>query len=154
MKSNRQKNRAQPLSVPNVRQVLMVRPYYDGVLSPLQPVPPHGKGGMDGYELPVPQVVVLFRRGETAGQESHGVDLLVLLRLLRKDGPDAHIRGVHLHDELARGQRKDEHRAEVNRLSWAENALSASGVQEKGRRVEVRAVSGAATRLKPRMNRL
>ena len=38
--------------------------------------------------------------------------------------------------------------AEVNRLLRAENvsSASASGVKEKGRRVEVRAVSGAATR--------
>ena len=43
--------------------------------------------------------------------------------------------------------------ADVNRLLRDENARSASGVQEKGRRVEVRAVSGAATRLKPRMKR-
>ena len=39
--------------------------------------------------------------------------------------------------------------AEVNRLFRAEKASSASGVQ-KGRRVDVRAVRGAATRLNPR----
>ena len=81
------------------------------------------------------------------------MDLLVLLRPLGEDGPDANIRGIHLNDEPARGLRKSTG-AEVNRLLRAENALSASGVQEKGRRVDVKAVIGAATRLKPRIKLL
>ena len=42
-------------------------------------------------------------------------------------------------------------RAEVNRLFRVEKASSASGVQEKGRRVDVRPVRGAATRLNPQI---
>ena len=39
---------AQPLCVPNVRKVFMVRPYEDGVLGSLEPMPPLRQGGVDG----------------------------------------------------------------------------------------------------------
>ena len=38
------------------------------------------------------------------------MNVLVLLWPLGEDGPDAHNRGIHLDDELARRMRKDEHR--------------------------------------------
>ena len=71
---------------------------------------PLGQGGMDGQELPIPHVVVSFRQGETSGQEGYRVDVLVLLRPLGEEGPDANIQCVQLNVELARGLRKDEHR--------------------------------------------
>ena len=38
---------AQPLHVPNVHKVFVVRPYEDGVLGSLKPVPPLRQGGVD-----------------------------------------------------------------------------------------------------------
>ena len=80
------------------------------MLGPLQPVPPLHQGGVYGQELPVADVVIGLGQGKTMGQEGYRVDLLVLLRPLGEDGPDAHIRGVNFHNELARGLRKHEHR--------------------------------------------
>ena len=65
---------------------------------------------MDGQELPIPHIVVGSSWGEVSGQEGYRVYVLVQLRPLGKNGPDANIRCVHLNDELARGLRKDEHR--------------------------------------------
>ena len=79
------------------------------MLGPLQPVPPLRQGGVYSQELPVADVVVGFGRGKATGQEGYRVDLLVLLRPLREDGPNAHISSVNFHNELARGLRKHEH---------------------------------------------
>ena len=67
-------SRAQPLRVPNVREVFVFGPYEDGVLGSLKPVPPLRQGGVDGQ-----YVIILFRQGKMLGQERHRVDLLVLL---------------------------------------------------------------------------
>ena len=48
----------EPLRVADVDQVLMVRPDEDGMLGPLQPVPPLLKGCVDGQKFPVPHVII------------------------------------------------------------------------------------------------
>ena len=100
----------QPLRLPDVCEVLVVSPNEHGVLGPLQPVPPFHQGSVHGQKFPVPHVVIAFRRSEATGQECDWVDLLVLCRSLGQDGPDACVRRVDLHDELASGVGEDEHR--------------------------------------------
>ena len=64
-----------------------------------------------------------------AGQKCHRVDLLVLR--WERTAPDANIRGVHLHDELVRGLRKDEHRGRGEQaLEGREGALGLRGPGE------------------------
>ena len=75
----------EPFRVADVGQVLVVRPDEDGMLGPLQPVPPLLKGRMDGQKFPVPHVVVMLCRGEVKGQEGNQVDELILLGALEQD---------------------------------------------------------------------
>ena len=59
------------------------------------------------------------------------MDLLVLLRPLGEDGPDAQIRGVNFHNELARGLRNHEHRGgREQALEGRECALGLRGPGE------------------------
>ena len=67
----------EPLCVADVD--LMVRPDEDGMLGPLQPVPPLLKGRVDGQKFLVPHVIITLRRNEASGQEGDRVDELVLL---------------------------------------------------------------------------
>ena len=65
------------------------------------------------------------------GQEGYRVDLLVLLRPLGEDGPDAQIRSVNFHYELPRGLRKHEHRGgREQALEGRECALGLRGPGE------------------------
>ena len=89
----------------------MVRPDQDGVLGPLQPVPPLLQGRVDGEEFSVAPVVVLLGWGELSGEEGDRVNLLVPLSMLGQDGSDAHVRRIHLDDELSVGVGEDEHRS-------------------------------------------
>ena len=95
------------LRVANVRGVFVVRPDQDGVLGPLQPVPPL----LQGRVFSVPHIVVLLGRGESSGEEGDRVNLLVPLSMLGQDGSDAHVRRIHLNDELSVGVGEDEHRS-------------------------------------------
>ena len=52
----------QPLGVPDIGQVLVVRPDNYGLLGPLQPVAPLREGGVDSQELPIAHVVVRLCR--------------------------------------------------------------------------------------------
>ena len=116
VKLNRLKNKAQraclgpSLLASRMWVIFMVGPDHVGLLGPLQPMSPLSQGGMDGQELPVPHIIVCLCRGEPSGLKGDRVDVLVLLRPLGEDGPETYIRCVHLHDELARGLGKDEHR--------------------------------------------
>ena len=49
---------SQPLGVPDIGQVLVVRPGNYGLLGPLQPVAPLGEGGVDSQELLIAHVIV------------------------------------------------------------------------------------------------
>ena len=73
---------------------------------------PLSQGGVDGQELPIPQVLIGLCWGEATGQEGYRMNVLVLLRPLGEDGPDANIRGINLNYELMRGLRKDEHQGQ------------------------------------------
>ena len=53
---------SQPLGVPDIGQVLVVRPDNYGLLGPLQPVAPLGEGGVDSRELPIAHVIVRLCR--------------------------------------------------------------------------------------------
>ena len=101
----------QPLRLPDVSEVFMVRPDKHGVLGALQPVSPLLQGSLDSQQLTVPHVIIPLHRGESPGQEGDWVDLLVLLHPLRQNGPDARVRSVDLDDELAIGVGEDEHRS-------------------------------------------
>ena len=108
----------------------MVGPDEYGMLGPLQPVAPLRQGGVYGQEFSVADVVIGLGRSEATGQESNRVDLLVLLRPLGKDGPDAHIRGVNFHNELTRGLREHEPGGREQALEGRECALGLRGPGE------------------------
>ena len=141
---------SQPLGVPDVGQVLVVCPYHDGLLGPLQPVAPLREGGVDSQELPISQVVICLRRqdkkvtGWTCWSSSDRWERMALMHT-----SDASTSTMNCREGWGRMSTG----AEVNRLFRVKKASSASGVQEKGRRVNVRAVRGATTRLNPRINR-
>ncbi|KAM3871778.1 cadherin-like protein 26 [Diretmus argenteus] len=72
-----------------------------------RPVSPLLEPQFHRQQLPVPDVVVVLRRGEAAGEEAAGMELLVLRRALGQDSTHPHLRGVHLHQELQTGIRGD-----------------------------------------------
>ena len=94
---------------------------------------PLSQGAVDGQELPIPHVVIGLCWGETTGQEGYRVNVLVLLRPLGEDDPDANIRGVNLNYETdERAEEGWAPGAEVNRLLRAENASSWTPEVKKG----------------------
>uniref|UniRef100_A0AAX7UIV8 Neuronal vesicle trafficking associated 2 n=1 Tax=Astatotilapia calliptera TaxID=8154 RepID=A0AAX7UIV8_ASTCA len=73
----------------------MVRPNHNGVFTSLQPVPPFLQGQLDGEELPIAHVVILFRLGQPSREV--GTWMQLATHLLGENGPHPRIRCVHFH---------------------------------------------------------
>ena len=111
----------------------MVSPNEYWVLGPLQPVSPFLQGSVNGQQFPVPHVVVAFRRGEAPRQERDWMDLLVLRSPLGQYGPDAGVRCVDLHNELASRVGEDEHRSRSEQTLQGQKSLFGRRGPGKGR---------------------
>lgn len=76
------------------------------LLRPLQLVSPLLQPQLDCQQLPVPYVVVVFHRGEFAGENGTGMHLIILSVVLGEHLPHFHIRCVNVHEELLGWVRK------------------------------------------------
>lgn len=106
----------------------MIRPNQKRDRCPLQPVASLLQGQLDGQLLPVPEVVVALSRGEDGAR----VYFVVFHGLLRQHCPDAHVRGVNLHDELAFGIRHLENGCQREAALEGREGLVRGGSPQKG----------------------
>ncbi|MCI4376333.1 hypothetical protein PGIGA_G00187250 [Pangasianodon gigas] len=68
-------SRIQPLGLMQILKVSVVSEDKEGMLSPLQPVPPLFQCHLDGQQFTVPDVVVLLRWGEFFGKKGIWVEM-------------------------------------------------------------------------------
>ena len=98
----------------------MVGPNNKRMLRALQPMLPLLQGKLDGQELAVADVIVSLWRGQPAGEEGTGVELVVGGGALGENRAHSGVRSVGLHHKLERGIRLSENGREYEPLLEAQ----------------------------------
>lgn len=70
-------SRIQPLSLPDVSEVSVVRPYEKRVFGPLQPMPPLFQCHFNGQQLPVPNIIISLSWSKPTREKCTRVKLVI-----------------------------------------------------------------------------